>query len=111
MEMFTSELTLTLPETEIEIVFATALAWRSETFRKLTPAELEAKNSPPSMNPVVAFELLITRLFAKNVGVNVRLVSTKESEVNVSVWAVVTEPANPRPVNVATPSTALTVRD
>ncbi len=33
MEMFTAELTLMLPETEIEIVFATALAWRSETFR------------------------------------------------------------------------------
>jgi hypothetical protein len=40
--MFTLELTLMLPETEREIVFATALACRSETFRKLTPAELEA---------------------------------------------------------------------
>jgi hypothetical protein len=48
---------------------------------------------------------------AKKVGVIVRLVPTKASEVKVSVWAVVTEPANPRPVNVATPSTAFTVRD
>jgi hypothetical protein len=63
------------------------------------------------MNPVVAFELLITRLLAKKVGVIVRLVPTKASEVNVRVWAVVTELAKPRPLNVATPSTALTVRD
>jgi hypothetical protein len=42
VETSTLELTLMLPETEIEIVFATAFAWRSETLRKLTPAELDA---------------------------------------------------------------------
>jgi hypothetical protein len=53
----------------------------------------------------------MTKLLAKKVGVIVRLVPTKASEVNVNVCAVVTEPANPRPVNVAIPPTALTVSD
>jgi hypothetical protein len=38
-------------------------------------------------------------------------VPTKASEVNVKVWAEVTELANPSPVNVAIPLTALTVND
>jgi hypothetical protein len=107
--MFTPELTLIVPETEIEIVFATALAWRSETFRKLTPAELEAKNSPPNIMPVVAFELLITRLFAKNVGVIVRLVPTKASDVNVRVMGAVTFAAKPNPMKSAMPLVVVTV--
>jgi hypothetical protein len=71
----------------------------------------EAKNSPPKKTPVVEPESVMFTPAAKKVGVIVRLVPTKASEVKVSVWAVVTEPANPRPVNVATPSTAFTVRD
>ena len=42
IEMFTAELILMLPDTEIEMVLATAFACRSATFRKLTPAELDA---------------------------------------------------------------------
>jgi hypothetical protein len=63
------------------------------------------------MNPVEALEALITKLFAKKVGVIVTDVPTKALEVNVRVWAEVTELANPRPSKVATPFTAFTVKD
>ena len=63
------------------------------------------------MNPVEEFEELITRLFAKNVGVIVTDVPTNASDVNVKVCAEVTELANPSPANVAIPFTALTVSD
>jgi hypothetical protein len=42
IEMFTAELILMLPDTDIDIVFATAFPCRSDTLRKLTPAELDA---------------------------------------------------------------------
>ncbi len=63
------------------------------------------------MNPVDALEELMTRLLAKKVGVIVSDAPTNASEVNVKVCAEVTELANPSPVKVAIPLTALTVSD
>jgi hypothetical protein len=73
------------------------------------PAELDAKNSPPSKTPVVAFELLITRWFATYDGVIVMLVPTKESDVNERVNGPVTLEAKPNPVKSAIPLVDVTV--
>ena len=58
--------------------------------------------TPLTKEPVVEPVLIVTEL-AMKLGVTFRLVPTKESELKVSVWVVVTVPEKPRPVKVAKP--------